>query len=110
MENVSSAPAQVVARYSELLNTQPIELEASRWGYVARRRLYWLHGPAGGFNSKSVEYMPSDLHITKESGKICVGPKSHKPWHPALHLQFGFQLAIRPHEVAAGHAPPIHTF
>ena len=47
LENVSSCPPEVVKHYTELMGGPPLEIDSADWGYVRRRRLYWVIGAPG---------------------------------------------------------------
>ena len=44
LENVASAPSDVVGAYTSWLGGRPVLIEASHCGWTARKRLYWLTG------------------------------------------------------------------
>ena len=45
LENVASSPQDVRAHYTNIVGGPPVEVNASLWGWVQRKRCFWLHGP-----------------------------------------------------------------
>ena len=46
IENVGSAPGEVISKYSELISGTPVAINANLWGWVHRNRIFWLASSA----------------------------------------------------------------
>ena len=46
--HTSSEPAIVLDQLCELLDGPPVEIDSALWGWISRKRHYWLAGPTGG--------------------------------------------------------------
>ena len=44
IENVGSAPPDVISKYAEITSGMPVAINANQWGWVHRNRIYWLAG------------------------------------------------------------------
>ena len=109
LENVASAPPSVVAHYTDLMKATPVELDAADWGYVRRRRLYWIAGPRGGVGDCEVQ-VPDGFDISEKGDRFVIHKSDGKPWPPAVRLESGYRFAFTPSEVASGTAEPMHVF
>ena len=59
--NVAGSPPAVVAAYSKLMQGPPLLVGAVIFGWVQRRRFYWLHGPSGGISAAGTYVFPPDF-------------------------------------------------
>ena len=110
LENVASAPPAVVEKYTHLLQGPPIMIDALDWGYVHRRRLFWLVGPAGGITAPARVRPPPNFEIIERQGFVSVSQCQPKPWPGSLRLENGFALGFDVAKVLKGKQKPAHTF
>jgi len=100
IENVASAPDEVVSRYSALIGSRPILIDAARFGWVSRRRLYWGHGPAGGVSTLRSPVLPPMCSLVQNKGEMeVVYDTTANPIPARLTTGDGFEPAIRPGKV-----------
>ena len=109
LENVASSPTDVVAEYSHLMGSIPLLISAALWGYIERRRYFWLTGPAGGLNTKDKYKLPSGFSVAAQEGIMALQAHKAKAWPQDLRLEYGFHLTFHPDEVLKhpqeGHVP-----
>ena len=65
LENVASAPSEVVEAYSHWVGGAPIRISAHDWGWVHRSRLFWLSGPLGDLHQLDNPDLPQDMAVVK---------------------------------------------
>ena len=107
LENVASAPHDVMTYYSELLGTTPLMIDAADYGWVKRRRAVWLHGPLGGPTDVELN-LPTDLSLVP-TGRTDLPQHLRfqgQPIPSQLYLLGGFETRIDPKEVLAGRQLP----
>ena len=110
LENVASTPSHVIEKYSALLSTRPIEVNASAWGYVHRRRLFWLAGPAGGIKLGNPPTMPLGYELASKGKDYAVAQRDPRPWPRTVRLENGFSFFFTPAQVAKGKQAAAHNF
>ena len=109
LENVASCPDMTVQQYTQLMGGEPVEINASDWGYVRRRRLFWLSGPAGGIRDTNFD-LPVGIHIQTQGGRLCARKVDGKPWPPQVRFEAGYEPHFQPAEVCMEKAEPMSTF
>ena len=109
LENVASAPQDVIHEYSSLMSTSPLAFDAADWGYVRRRRLFWLHGPKGGPVANDF-VVPEGFQVDLTAVPVEVRKVDSRPWPPQVRFGGGYHLLFDPKEVCRGGAEPLHTF
>ena len=109
LENVASSPPSVISHYSRLMGACPVEVDAAQWGYVRRRRLFWLSGPSGGADQVELQ-LPDGFEVLSKTDRVVINKVDGKPLPSVMRCESGFCLAFEPTEVAAGRAEPMHVF
>jgi hypothetical protein len=115
LENSGSASKEVRERYSHLVGSTPVLLNANEVGYVDRSRAFWMQGPRGSVFAADVE-MPPDwaLRQAARNGGTTQGRVQYsgtKPIPKVTHIQLGYRLAIDPSAVVANKgAGAMYTF
>ena len=110
LENVASAPPDVVQKYTAIVGGGPVLVEAADWGWVERRRLYWLRGPAGGVDEWSEPALPEGLQLKWAGGQAAIKKIDGKVWPVWPHFEAGFQPAFDPKNVVNNLAKPLPAF
>ena len=110
LENVASAPADVVTSYSQWLQGPPVRINASSCGWCNRDRLFWLVG-----NSKHLGSVQGPLPDgwgwdASSSSPRQLRFEGEKPVPPKIHCEQGFQVVSDPLMVMKQKAPAIFTF
>ena len=109
LENVGSCTSDVVSFYTGLMGGRPLEVDAAQWGFVRRRRLFWVAGPVGGVDQ--VEFVLPEGFSAEDSGdRLQIKKIDEKPWPPQVRWESGFMTHFAPAEVAAGRESPMHVF
>ena len=112
LENVASMPKQVCRQYSEWLKCSPVMVEAGCFGWVHRRRLYWLASDAGHLSTETT--LPAEwtwVPPTELDGILELRYQGKKPFPARIAWEQGFTPLFDPAVVmrAGGHGG-FHTF
>ena len=89
LENVASAPPEVIQKYTAIVGGGPVRIDAAEWGWVERRRLYWLKGPAGGVDDLMEPDLPEGLQLRWERGEALIKKVDGKVWPVWPHFEGG---------------------
>ena len=93
LENVASCPKGVVDFYSSLLHSRPLATQAAEYGYVSRKRLWWICGPRGSPDTLRDVSLPKDLSLVwPRVGPGVLSYIGKKPIPSALLLSPGYCL------------------
>ena len=111
LENDAAITEAVRKRISTTIGTQPVYLEAARFGWVKRARLYWLtlHGHPVSYDMQpapiGLQHSPADAAgITR----LVYSGKAPIPERPMF--EGGYKAMLDPLEVMAARTPPMHQF
>ena len=110
LENVASAPADVITSYSKWLHGPPVRINASSCGWCNRDRLFWLVGNSrhlGSFQGPLPDGWGWDTSLSSPRQLRYEG---EKPVPPKIHCEQGFQVVSDPLMVMKQKAPAIFTF
>ena len=110
LENVASAPADVITSYSKWLHGPPVRINASSCGWCNRDRLFWLVGNSrhlGSFQGPLPDGWGWDASLSSPRQLRYEG---EKPVPPKIHCEQGFQVVSDPLMVMKQKAPAIFTF
>ena len=103
LENVASAPPDVISWYSELYACRPVCTQAAEFGWVTRRRLWWVQGPLGSPHQQKL-ILPADL-VLHPAGRRRPWDElqyvGKKPIPAAIHFVGGFTPAVDPKDIVA---------
>ena len=88
-----------------------MEVDAANWGYVRRRRLYWLHGPSGGVDDGEMDLeLPEGIVQENGTDRLKILKVDSKPWPAQARFEAGFSMKSSPENVCKGIEDPIHVF
>ena len=95
LENVGSAPREVVEFYSKLVGARPVVCQAAQFGWVARNRFFWFAGPRGTA-SDIVDFRlpPSVTFDVADASDLVAGSivyRGSKPIPEKIFFSGGFQ-------------------
>ena len=73
IENVGSAPADVIRKYADIISGTPVAINANQWGWVHRNRIYWLASSVTKLNlgNRASLQLPDDFSITLRRKPPC---------------------------------------
>ena len=94
LENVASAPDDVIEDYTHLVGGMPIQIDAADWKWVRRRRLFWLAGPSGGISSIHDPTLPEGFTLTAQKQKYLAHKTDNKQWPITPRFEAGFQPVV----------------
>ena len=104
LENVASAPKEVIKWYSSLFGATPVRTQAAEFGWVTRSRLWWIKGPDGHPCSIEDIHLPEDLELVPQGpGKLWADLryKGKKPIPAVVNIEDGFAAAFSPQDVVS---------
>ena len=110
LEDVASAPQEVIQEYAGLIGGLPIKVCAADWGWVERRRLFWLQGPAGDITSVRKPFLPEGFELDKQRGQFTLRKTDCKVWPTLPRFEGGFAPAFLPEDVVGNRASPMPAF
>ena len=90
LENTASSPQEVVAAYSEALHATPLEMDAADYGWISRRRLFWIEG----LRSDSEVRLPGGYSIKKAKDRLLITYTGTKPVPQRVHFEAGYAPGI----------------
>eukprot|EP00434_Breviolum_minutum_P039847 symbB.v1.2.035390.t1/scaffold4753.1/size44016/3 len=111
LENVASMPKQVQEQYDEWLQCSPILIEAGFFGWVHRKRLYWMASEEGSLGVDTP--LPSDWSWIPPQGKSPpeLRYQGKKPFPSRVVWDHQFTPTFDPSKVMAqGGRGGFHTF
>ena len=89
LENVASAPREVEKHYNQLMGVSPMLIDASIFGWVQRKRLYWAKGPKGEDLSWNGAGLPEGLTTCWKQGRTILAYNG-KPIPKSIRLEGGY--------------------
>lgn len=111
LENVASMPDEVQQQYSEWLHCAPILIEAGFFGWVHRKRLYWLASESRSLSSDTP--LPAEWAWVPPAGHkpLELRYQGKKPFPPRVVWEQGFTPLFDPSVVMkVGGQGGFHTF
>ena len=101
LENVASMPAATEAYYRELTGAQPLLIQAGKFGWVQRKRLFFCTGPRGSIADieHSSVRLPPSIQLTQQTRHLELEYTGSKPLPSHVHIAGGYKLCIDPHKV-----------
>ena len=90
LENVASSPKTVKEEYDSLMGVKPIAINASKFGWVQRNRLYWAAGPKGEDVAWNYDVLPPGVTMTWENDRSVVH-YAGKPIPRHVRVRDGFE-------------------
>ena len=115
LEAAAPAPTEMVELCSQLVGGPPVQVDARMWGWVKRRRLFWLQGPAGGVDAQRCYHLPNGFS-TQEADEVNaavfkIQSSGTKPCPSAVKFGGGFDITFDPAKVVQStQAECFHTF
>ena len=101
LENVASAPQDVIQQYSAWLGCPPVRSDAACCGWTSRDRLYWLTSQSKDASSAE----PPQPWVYQHDGKAAalLVYTGQKPIPSRVFLEDGFPMQVMKGEVPAAH-------
>ena len=107
LENVASCSPDVVNKYTQLTGGQPVLIEAGMWGWVHRKRLFWLACEAWeGAVTQNLSttdtrklQLPEGFSLSQHAslaGVFDIQRDTAKAWPGTVLFEDGFTPAIAP--------------
>ena len=101
IENVGSAPKDVISRYAELISGTPVAINANLWGWVQRNRIFWLASSAMKLNrdNHASLQLPEEFSLTQRQISplvLEVARSGSKAWPVLVPFEDGFVPAFAP--------------
>ena len=99
LENVASSPKAVKEEYDRLMGVKPVAVNAAKFGWVQRNRLYWAAGPRGEDVAWHHAALPANVTLTWDGDRSTLH-YGGKPIPRHVRTRDGFEwYGAKPEEV-----------